>query len=61
MAVTHPGFVSFYPDEIKRIEDAQLLLMGISLDDIARMSLQQRYDVMEIKRAQDNPKEYIKG
>lgn len=51
----------FYPDEIERIETAQLLLMGISLDDIARMSLQQRYDVMEIKRAQDNPKEYLKS
>ncbi len=60
MAVTHPGFVSFYPDEIRRIEDAQLMMIGISLDDLARMSLQQRYDLLELHSAQNNPKEYLK-
>ena len=53
--------MKFEPGEVERIEDAQLLLLGLSLDDIARMSLQQRYDVMEIARVQANPKEYLYG
>jgi len=60
MAATIPGLVSFYPDEINRIEDVQLMVMGISLDDLSRMSLQQRYDLLELRQAQDNPGEYLK-
>lgn len=56
-----PGSVSFYADELERIEDAQLMLMGISLDDLSRMSLQDRYDLFEIAQAQNNPRAYIFG
>jgi hypothetical protein len=44
--------VGFYPDEIQRIEDAELILLGVQPSELDRMSIQQRVDVLEIKRAQ---------
>lgn len=58
--MTHPGLMRFDEGELKRIEDAQLMLLGLSLEDLSRMSLQQRYDVLEMNQAQANPKEYVK-
>lgn len=61
MVATSPGSMSFDAEEIQRVEDAQLLLLGISLDDLERMSLQRRYDLMEIARAQNDPQKYLYG
>lgn len=61
MAAHSPGSMNFDPDEIQRIEDAQLILLGVSFSDLGRMSLQQRYDLMEIARAQNDPKKYLFG
>lgn len=46
--------MSFYPDEVRRIEDAELILLGVQPSELERMSLQQRADVLEIKRARAN-------
>lgn len=54
-----PGSLSFYPDEIERIEDAQLILIGISPSDLEHMSQEQRYDVLEISKAQRDPRGYL--
>lgn len=40
--------VKFYPDEIRRIEDVELILLGIQPSELERMSPQQRYDVLEL-------------
>ena len=45
--------MSFYPDELERIMDARLVLMGIQPSELERMSLQLRYDVLEIKNADE--------
>jgi hypothetical protein len=49
--VKAPGSVIFYPDEIKRIEDAELILLGVPPRDLEHMSLQQRSDVLAISEA----------
>jgi hypothetical protein len=54
-----PGSVSFYPDEIKRIEDVELVLLGVSPDQLERMSPQLRHDVIEIGQAKQDPKKYL--
>lgn len=46
----------FYPDEIERIEDAELILRGVAPSEIAQMSLQQRHDVLEIAAVRDRLK-----
>ena len=48
-----PGSVSFYPDEISRIQDVELILMGVQPSELAGMSLQMREDVMAIAQAKD--------
>ena len=45
------GSVSFYPDEITRIQDAELILLGVPPSELANMSLQQREDVLAIADA----------
>lgn len=40
--------VKFYPDEIRRIEDVELILLGIQPSELERMSPQMRYDVLEL-------------
>jgi len=40
--------VSFYPDEIERIDDALLILAGVPPSELERMNIQQRKDVLEI-------------
>jgi len=40
--------VSFYPDEIERIKDAQLILLGVPPGDLKEMDIQQREDVLAI-------------
>lgn len=54
-----PGSLRFYPDEIERIEDAQLILIGVSPSDLEHMSQEQRYDVLEISKAQRDPRGYL--
>lgn len=53
MAAKLPGSVSFYPDEMARIEDAELMIRGIQPSELKHMSLQQVYDFLEISGAQD--------
>jgi len=53
MANKLPGSVSFYPDEMARIEDAELMMLGIQPSELERMSLQQRYDLMELASAKE--------
>lgn len=43
--------VSFYPEEMQRIEDAELMSLGIQPSELDHMSLQRRYDFLEISRA----------
>jgi hypothetical protein len=38
---------------MERIEDAELILLGVPPSELASMSLQQRYDVIEISNAQN--------
>jgi len=45
--------VSFYPDEVRRIEDAELILLGVQPSELERMSVQQRADVLAIRRARE--------
>ena len=45
--------MSFYPDEISRIQDVELILMGVQPSELAGMSLQMREDVMAIAQAKD--------
>jgi hypothetical protein len=45
--------VSFYADEIRRIQDAELILMGVPPSEVANMSLQQREDVFAISQAKE--------
>lgn len=47
----------FDPDEIARIEDAQLILLGIAPSEVEAMSLQQRYDVLEVHRSIEHLKQ----
>jgi hypothetical protein len=54
-----PGSVAFYPDEIKRIEDVELVLLGVSPEQLERMSPQLRHDVIEIGQAKQDPKKYL--
>lgn len=56
-----PGALNFSFEEVRRIEDAQLMLMGIAYGDLERMSLQARLDLLEIAAAQNNPKKYLYG
>ena len=56
-----PGSLRFYPDEVEQIEEAQLILLGIPPSEIERMSLKQRYNVLEISAAQNDPKKYVFG
>lgn len=46
-----PGAVSFYPDEIDRIQNAELILLGVPPSELANMSLQQREDVIALHAA----------
>lgn len=51
--------MSFYPDEVERIENAELVLLGVQPSELARMSLQMKADILEIygaKRALENGK-----
>ena len=43
--------VSFYPEEMHRIEDVELMSLGIQPSELDHMSLQRRYDFLEISRA----------
>jgi len=43
--------LSFYPDELERIENAELVLLGINPSEIDGMSLQLRADVFAIHNA----------
>jgi hypothetical protein len=43
--------VSFYPDEVERIQDAQLVLLGVPPSEIPCMPLQLIYDVLELDAA----------
>lgn len=47
--------MSFYPDEMVRLEDAELFLMGASVADLGYevMSEQLRHDIRAIKTVQD--------
>ena len=56
-----PGFVNFDADEIRRLEDANLILLGVPPSELAGMSLQQRADVLEIHAANQNPKAYLQS
>ena len=58
-ALYMPGSISFYPDEISRIEDVELVLLGIPPSELSRMSPQLKFDVLEINKAKQNPKEYL--
>lgn len=46
-----PGLVTFESSEIRRLEDAELILLGVQPSELPHMSLQLRADVLEIKRA----------
>jgi hypothetical protein len=50
--------VSFYPDEVQRLDDAELFLLGATVKDLGYdcMSLQLAYDILEIQSA----KAYLK-
>lgn len=48
--------MSFYPDEINRIQDAELILLGVPPSELAGMSLQMREDVMAIAEAKERLK-----
>lgn len=41
---------------MERIEDAELMLLGIQPSELARMSLQQRADVLELAEAKQSLK-----
>lgn len=45
--------MSFYQDEVQRLDDVELFLLGASVSDLGYdvMSLQLSYDVLEIKAA----------
>lgn len=49
--------MTFDLDEVARIEDAQLILLGIPPSEVAQMSIQQRYDVLEIHKAIESLKQ----
>jgi hypothetical protein len=50
-ASKYPGSLSFFPDEIDRITNAELVIMGVPPSELMHMSLQLREDVLEIHRA----------
>lgn len=43
--------MSFYPDEMERISDAELILLGVQPSELADMPIQLYYDVLELHRA----------
>lgn len=53
MAAKTPGSVSFFTDEIERIEFAELVLMGVPPSEVPNLTDQQKWDLFAIYEAKE--------
>jgi hypothetical protein len=52
MAAYAPHSIRFEPDEVERLERAELILLGVQPSEVDRMTPDERWDVLEIYLAQ---------